>query len=575
MRLIDVNTLELKEFFSEKAPPYAILSHTWKGGTEVTFQEWERAATDSTVKRKEGYIKIVEACRRAQADGLQYLWCDTNCIDKSSSAELSEAINSMFAWYRDSSVCYAYLHDAQAETDTFAESRWFTRGWTLQELLAPSKVLFFDHGWTMLGDKSGLAEVISSITRIHIDALRDRSTMHSYSIAQRMSWAADRQTTRPEDIAYCLLGIFDINMPLLYGEGSKAFTRLQREIIKVSDDQSILVWDLRDPDASSLTSALASSPNEFQLCDSVAGCVEIGHLPYSITNLGISMNLPVIETLVGGVVLAGLNCAKELHRKAVHSKMPDGIKISRQFQIWIPLYRSRNNIYFRVHCPYSKLFLSNSYSILRPIIPTNLFLSLDVSQAPIIQHLERVPSVLQPASLSHSGSLVMVAGGETIPRSCSLKKAYPLGDISIAQLKPKGTSTVSHQLISSGDLSVLFSVFWDMHRLPQKWLHSTMFQPRLRPTNQITSQDFARLFGEDEYEKSIQNCSSIAEMQSLHTRLQQMYKTPLSTYVEEKKDPFINVDDQHLRDSFGDIELIVEVIFRDIPKSMGSRPPQL
>ncbi|XXH00958.1 hypothetical protein Hte_007309 [Hypoxylon texense] len=237
MRLIDVNTLELKELFGTKTPPYAILSHVW-GKEEVTFLDWERRA-DSDIKRKEGYAKIVGACLRAHADGLQYLWCDTNCIDKRSSAELTEAINSMFAWYRDSHVCYAYLFDVETK-DMFANTRWFSRGWTLQELLAPSEVVFFDRRWSVLGNRKTLAGLISDTTRIHLGALTDRSTIQSYSIAQRMSWAADRQTSRSEDIAYCLLGIFEINMPLLYGEGKEAFTRLQRQIIEVSADQ--MLW---------------------------------------------------------------------------------------------------------------------------------------------------------------------------------------------------------------------------------------------------------------------------------------------------------------------------------------------
>lgn len=239
MRLINVITLDLEQYYGDQTPQYAIVSHTWDGDNEVTFQEWERRA-DSAIRRKTGYAKIMEACHRARADGLRYLWCDTNCIDKTSSAELSEAINSMFAWYRDSQVCYAYLADFQKGTGDFRKSRWYTRGWTLQELLAPNTVIFFDQNWVGIGDKTMLASQISDITKIHKGALMDRSTIHNYSIAQRMSWAADRETTRTEDIAYCLLGIFDINMPLLYGEGPKAFARLQQQIINVSPDQSIL-----------------------------------------------------------------------------------------------------------------------------------------------------------------------------------------------------------------------------------------------------------------------------------------------------------------------------------------------
>ncbi|TGJ78993.1 hypothetical protein E0Z10_g9771 [Xylaria hypoxylon] len=251
MRLIDVNTLQLKEFH-DKIPPYSVLSHTWEG-EEITFQEYliatgPDAKSHSHIKQKQGFSKIIGACNRARADKLGYLWCDTNCINKSSSAELSEAINSMYAWYRDSVVCYAYLADVGGNPNSFATSRWFTRGWTLQELLAPDKVIFFDRNWGVLGDRKDLADTICNVTRIHIGALHDQNTVSQYSIAQRMSWAADRRTSRQEDTAYCLLGIFNINMPLLYGEGQRAFLRFQQEIIKVSDDQSLFAWIPDDTD---------------------------------------------------------------------------------------------------------------------------------------------------------------------------------------------------------------------------------------------------------------------------------------------------------------------------------------
>ncbi|RWA08664.1 hypothetical protein EKO27_g6456 [Xylaria grammica] len=267
MRLIDVKTLELKEFHHD-IPPYAILSHTW-GHEEVTLQEYLLATgPDSNkhhyIKKKQGFLKIFGACKQARSEGLAYLWCDTNCIDKKSSAELSEAINSMYAWYRDSVVCYALLTDVGVNVGgspgVFEKSRWFTRGWTLQELLGPKKVVFLDGHWKILGDRAHLAQTISKVTRIHIGVLNDRNTVLDYSIAQRMSWAANRETTRLEDVAYCLLGIFDINMPLLYGEGTKAFRRLQEEIIKVSDDQSILVWEPRNYQQQTGTRILGENP---------------------------------------------------------------------------------------------------------------------------------------------------------------------------------------------------------------------------------------------------------------------------------------------------------------------------
>jgi hypothetical protein len=162
------------------------------------------------------------------------------CIDKTSSAELSEAINSMYQWYQRAQVCYAYLDDTEARGD-MADSAWFTRGWTLQELLAPKDLVFFNAQWQVIGTKKYMIEDLSNITGVEAQILRSGYVQHA-TIAERFSWAARRRTTRLEDGAYCLLGICDVNMPLLYGEGSKAFIRLQQEILRTSRDYSLLLW---------------------------------------------------------------------------------------------------------------------------------------------------------------------------------------------------------------------------------------------------------------------------------------------------------------------------------------------
>ncbi|OIW27820.1 hypothetical protein CONLIGDRAFT_551906, partial [Coniochaeta ligniaria NRRL 30616] len=177
-------------------------------------------------------------------DGLAYVWIDTICIDKSSSAELSEAINSMFKWYRNAAICYAYLSDVPQVRLEY--SRWFTRGWTLQEMIAPQELRFYDANWDALGTKSDLLDRLCDITGVDTTALRG-GNLRFFSVARKMSWASRRQTTREEDIAYCLLGIFDISMPLLYGEGSKAFIRLQEQIIKEYDDESLFAWRSTSP----------------------------------------------------------------------------------------------------------------------------------------------------------------------------------------------------------------------------------------------------------------------------------------------------------------------------------------
>ncbi|KAF2994341.1 hypothetical protein E8E14_003551 [Neopestalotiopsis sp. 37M] len=275
MWLINVETRNLEEFIgsANRIPQYAALSHTWEDGQEVSFQEYRQSPTGGD---KTGYLKIEMTCRQAARDGLQYAWVDTCCIDKSSSAELSEAINSMFNWYKRSTQCYVYLRDLSTTPDpgfNEAEIRhcvWFTRGWTLQELIAPSEVKFYNQDWNFCFTKSGACIQLSTITGVDIGALNHDKSLDSLSVAQKMSWAASRRTTRIEDIAYCLLGIFDINMPLLYGEEEKAFFRLQEEIIKSCPDPSIFGWKLAPDEAPMgntselLSGVLAPSPNNFR-----------------------------------------------------------------------------------------------------------------------------------------------------------------------------------------------------------------------------------------------------------------------------------------------------------------------
>ncbi|KAK1751394.1 heterokaryon incompatibility protein-domain-containing protein [Echria macrotheca] len=271
MWLINTTTLELEDFISaDTAPAYAILSHTW-GSEEVTFTEYkgwpESLEKKKTFQGKKGFAKIEKTCSLARESGIRYAWVDTCCIDKSSSAELSEAINSMFQWYQRARICYAWIEDwkpgdawdnlgrlgdevGSGQGSQRPVPRWFTRGWTLQELIAPQDVVFYDQGWRARGSKlsSAVATQLSRITRISEEVITGEQQAASQSTAIRMSWAAHRHTTRVEDMAYCLFGIFDVNMPLLYGEGDKAFLRLQEEILRSSTDLSILAWDTRDAD---------------------------------------------------------------------------------------------------------------------------------------------------------------------------------------------------------------------------------------------------------------------------------------------------------------------------------------
>ncbi|KAH7254178.1 heterokaryon incompatibility protein-domain-containing protein [Fusarium redolens] len=296
MRLLNVVDERLESFFGDEneIPPYGILSHRW-GKDEITFQDLTQGSLQDFHGRQ-SFSKIWDLLDRADKDGLSYVWIDTCCIDKSSSAELSEAINSMFRWYQQSKKCYVYLDDFDAisncklvyyeysertaildESDnSFFDSLWFTRGWTLQELIAPRNVEFYDKNWISFGSRDfALLDRICHRTGIWPQLFREPrcacpserghstfafrdgvcvgchgldtlpQTLDSFAVSIKMSWASSRITTRKEDAAYCLLGLFNLNMPLLYGEGDKAFLRLQEAIVRQSKDQSVLLWRAR------------------------------------------------------------------------------------------------------------------------------------------------------------------------------------------------------------------------------------------------------------------------------------------------------------------------------------------
>ncbi|KAI9932591.1 hypothetical protein ASPWEDRAFT_122800 [Aspergillus wentii DTO 134E9] len=309
MRLLNTSTLKLEEFPANKIPRHAILSHTW-GPDEVIFPDFQQKIAES----KTSWSKVLGTCQQARKDEFEYVWIDNCCINKDSSAELSESINSMYRWYEKAEICYAYLADVPGNVDlnvdgsAFEKSRWFSRGWTLQELLAPSEVIFYSSDWIELGRKSTLSDILSQITGVPEDILMHQRPLSSASVARRMSWAADRETTRLEDIAYCLMGIFSVNMPMIYGEGEKAFVRLQEEIMKSSDDQSIFAWTDTNASPTALRGLLASSPSDFARCGSVISYQDWEpRAPYAMTNRGLQIDLP-ISGLDDGIYLAALDC---------------------------------------------------------------------------------------------------------------------------------------------------------------------------------------------------------------------------------------------------------------------------
>ncbi|KAI0439767.1 HET-domain-containing protein [Xylaria telfairii] len=291
---------------------YAILSHVWEEN-EIIFEHiiYGSEHDGSTTSRN----KVYKACERAARDGHQYIWIDTCCIDKRSSAELSEAINSMFAWYHDAVACYAYLNDAPDDLSTkegsakFSRSKWFRRGWTLQELLAPKDVEFFSGNWAPIGEKRTLSDMLAKITGIDREILLGDIPLTSASIARRMSWAAKREVTRPEDTAYSLMGIFSVNMPMLYGEGAeRAFLRLQEEIMRESDDQSLFAWVSQSSPPSARFGLLAPSASNFLFSNSIIPYEDFEpRSPYTMTNRGLRIELH-LTALEDGQYVAAVDC---------------------------------------------------------------------------------------------------------------------------------------------------------------------------------------------------------------------------------------------------------------------------
>lgn len=387
MRLINIHSFRLEEFFGRNIPPYHILSHTW-GDDEISFQEYtwlqtyaekvaagvieekppkqrERLkAKDESLRRRSGYQKIIHFAQLVPTlqthdhHTADYIWVDTCCINKESSAELSEAINSMYQWYKGAELCIAFLADVEDTKDApdsdFGKSRWFFRGWTLQELLAPRWVLFYNNRWEYITERNRGSQTIKKVTGIddrHLTLFGDYKT----SVAEKMSWAAKRHTTRLEDEAYCLMGIFGINMPLLYGEGKKAFVRLQEEIIKRDGDQTIFAWGYnRKLEFHSETfGMLAQSPRDFEHCGEVklinVSLEMFFHdepvlTPYHMTNFGLQISVALFFPEEQSIIFAILPCVVDGHvlgfpiQFDVPEELQDGDIVCRTFEHPIALF---------------------------------------------------------------------------------------------------------------------------------------------------------------------------------------------------------------------------------------------
>lgn len=379
MRLLSTKTFEVTPISEDEIPPYAILSHTWDK-EEVTLQDMQgfgvklmsTASRNQLIKEKPALRKVLEAAKLAADEGHDWIWIDTCCIDKTSSAELSEAINSMYRWYQNSDICYVYLADATEEVrrhpkrsfdKAIRKGRWITRGWTLQELIAPRKLSFYSQDWFFIGAKGDehIMGPLIKATGIDVGVLSGDIATHEVLIANRMRWASKRETRRQEDMAYCLMGIFGVNMPLLYGEGGvRAFIRLQNEILRATDDQTIFAWSRPPGERSTrgVSGLLAESPGYFQHAPNMHYRYMPGwyqsksSIPWSMTNQGLMVQLylrPMISNSSAeedptDEFLAVLDCSAE-----IKEPQEDESEWSHEYSPAISLRRLWGDQYARVH----------------------------------------------------------------------------------------------------------------------------------------------------------------------------------------------------------------------------------
>jgi hypothetical protein len=289
---------------------YAILSHRWLDEGEPTYEAMENCKATGP-----GYEKLKSFCNHARHYGMEFAWSDTCCIDKSSSTELDESIRSMFRWYRNSTVCIVYLGQSEKVNDILHDE-WTTRGWTLQELLAPYRIKFFNKYWVPLvggendikWEETELSKTLERATGVPHDALRRKFKPSPSKVDERMTWAARRKTTRAEDVAYSLMGVFDVSLQIAYGEGGdRAFCRLI-EVIMQAGDPSVLNWT-GEAAVHHTSRAIPRSPQSFVHRN--MGLAS-GKLEMTMTSLGLRVPLVILPLTLRSQTYVGnkLSCIK-------------------------------------------------------------------------------------------------------------------------------------------------------------------------------------------------------------------------------------------------------------------------
>ena len=370
---------------------YAIMSHCWcAAGSvgEMQFRELDEATFETVrdLRNRPGYQKIVESCLLTHKEGLEWLWVDTCCIMRESETELSEAVNSMYQWYRNSEICFAYLHDVkfplppEPNTEMFPTSsslpQWFSCSWTLQELLGARVIRFFDQDWHLIGDKDKLAPKLADITGIPADILTNGLPHPDDpcrpSAAQIMSWAADRKATTREDRAYALMGIFEVHMPTKYGEHERAFYRLQVSIMKEYNDHSIFAWFGKSRPGI----ILADDPSYFRgsadvvkldPCDAfIRECPGANeyvedHEFFEVTKEGVEIWLPIIlghDASSQPCVQAKLACCRDKTEELITLNLLSGLPNTLYFRGFGTFYPESKDLTFEKLC----LALGDNYS---------------------------------------------------------------------------------------------------------------------------------------------------------------------------------------------------------------------
>ncbi|OAX37463.1 hypothetical protein K503DRAFT_771461 [Rhizopogon vinicolor AM-OR11-026] len=279
---------------------YAILSHRWLDEGEPTYEGMK-----SGIAAGPGYEKLKKFCEKALTYGVEFAWSDTCCIDKSSSTELDESIRSMFRWYENSEICI--IHLAQSETiEDIMDDEWMKRGWTLQELLAPRKIKLFSSHWLPMTDdrndksheETKMMKTLERATGIPLDDISIYFS-GSFGVDRRMAWAARRKTTRVEDVAYSLMGIFDVSLQIAYGEGGdRAFCRLIEAIMQ-SGNPSVLNWTGEAAFHPSFSCAIPKSPQNYE---GLTRFPNLCQLEMTMTSLGLRVPLVVLPLSISSSI---------------------------------------------------------------------------------------------------------------------------------------------------------------------------------------------------------------------------------------------------------------------------------